>query len=192
MHELTVIQVVATVTAFALGATKLFTATVPLWGWAPPIVQRFLPGVVLVVGALPSALAEVTSWNDFAVAVLGALALALPGRHTDIPKEHPPETKVPPTPTPPDVTPLALFLLVCLSLSAQSCASAKPVARTVSDLAQDACSLFFAEKQGLSVEDAARAFCSTHEKVKPFLDELLAAQERAGAKASAALGADGQ
>jgi hypothetical protein len=76
-------------------------------------------------------------------------------------------------------------LLLILPLVA-SCSNWKPVARTANDLSRDMCSLFFAEAQSLSFEDAARTACDTHEKVKPFLDELLAAQKLAGAKVGAA------
>jgi hypothetical protein len=64
-----------------------------------------------------------------------------------------------------------------------SCANWKPAARTANDLAADLCALTVSELQGISVEDALKTACDTHEKVKPFLDELLAAQKAAGAKA---------
>ncbi len=118
------VRLIATIVAFAAAASKLLSATVPFWGSFPPVVQRFLPGAVLVLGALPSALAGATTWTDFGVAVLGAIALALPGRHTNIPVQHPPETKVPPQgPT------LVAVLLLALGLcSLQSCSSSpKPL-----------------------------------------------------------------
>lgn len=76
---------------------------------------------------------------------------------------------------------IVTLALVCLGLS--GCANWKPAARTANDLAAELCALTVSELQGLSFEDAMRTACDTHEKVKPFLDELLAAQKAAGAKA---------
>lgn len=78
---------------------------------------------------------------------------------------------------------MKLIALVALLPLLASCSNWKPAARTASDLARDLCAVTFSEAQGLSFEDAMRTACDTHEKVKPFLDELLAAQKAAGAKA---------
>jgi hypothetical protein len=87
MDKVQLAQVILTVVAFAAAASKLLKATLPVWSFMPPWLQRSLPGAVLVVGALPSALEGVTTWTDFGVAVLGAVAFALPGRHTNQAKE---------------------------------------------------------------------------------------------------------
>jgi hypothetical protein len=76
-------------------------------------------------------------------------------------------------------------LLVLAGFVVWSCATWKPAAKTANELARDMCALFFSEAQGISFEDAAEMACDTHEKVKPFLDELLAAKQAAGAKAGA-------
>lgn len=73
------------------------------------------------------------------------------------------------------------FALAALSLS--GCAGWKPVAKTANDLAAEFCALTVSDIQGISFEQALETACDTHEKVKPFLDELLAAQKVAGAKA---------
>jgi hypothetical protein len=80
--------------------------------------------------------------------------------------------------------PLVVIGLLCFVLAlAQACANWKPAARTANDLAADFCALSVAELQGISVEQALETACNTHEKLKPWLDELLAAQRAAGAKA---------
>jgi hypothetical protein len=61
--------------------------------------------------------------------------------------------------------------------------SAKPVLRTVDDVATNLCALFFADRQSISVEDAARTFCRTKRQLQPWIDEVLAAQQAAGLQA---------
>jgi len=67
------------------------------------------------------------------------------------------------------------FLVLTLFVS--GCGVIRP--RTVVDVADALCNTFFAEKMSISIEDAAKAFCDTEEKVKPFLDEVLAARQKA-------------
>jgi hypothetical protein len=81
MQTLDIVRVVAIVIAFAGAASKLLSASKGFWDYFPIWLQRVLPGAVLVLGELPAALTGVRTWTDFAMAVLGALALALPGRH---------------------------------------------------------------------------------------------------------------
>jgi len=71
--------------------------------------------------------------------------------------------------------------LVAVILS--GCAGWKPVAKTANQIAAELCALTASEMQGISFEQALETACDTHEKVKPFLDELLRAQQAAGAKA---------
>lgn len=79
---------------------------------------------------------------------------------------------------------IALGALAFAALT--SCNGVKPVIRTVNDIAKEACALFFAEKQGISVEEAARGICATREVLDPFIREILKAQQVAGAAAGAA------
>lgn len=81
MNNLDLVEVIATVLAFAGAFSKLGAGSLAFWEWFPPLVQRILPGLVLIAGALPKALAGVNTWTDFGVACMGAVALALPGRH---------------------------------------------------------------------------------------------------------------
>lgn len=73
---------------------------------------------------------------------------------------------------------LAAFCIVVQS----SCAEMKPILHTASEAASVLCGAFFAEKRGLSFDDAAKTFCSTEAQLKPWLDELLAAKRRVGAR----------
>jgi hypothetical protein len=65
-----------------------------------------------------------------------------------------------------------------------SCAGALPVVRTIDDMARDMCAKFFGEKNGISLEDAARTYCQTREDLDPWIGPLLEAQ-KAGEKAAA-------
>lgn len=76
---------------------------------------------------------------------------------------------------PPVLPVLGLFLLLCAPLS---CAGSKPYLRTADDAATWACAAFYGKKQGLSLDEAAKAFCSTKEQVQPWLDQLLALERQ--------------
>lgn len=78
--------------------------------------------------------------------------------------------------------PVALLTLVAL----MGCSSMKPGARTVVEAGRILCETFFAERAGVSVEDAARLYCATDKQLRPFLDQALAAQQAAGAAAAPA------
>lgn len=77
---------------------------------------------------------------------------------------------------------IALLTLVAVSLS--GCAGWKPAARTVNDVARDLCSMFFAESQSISIEQAAEVACKTRDQLDPWLREVLAAKQTAGAAVS--------
>ena len=120
MNTIDIVRVVAIVVAFAGAASKLLTATKGFWDTFPAWAQRVLPGAVLVLGDLPAALSGVQTWTDFGVAILGALALGLPGKHVQSGQPDPlPEKssigKIPP------------LALLCLALAVLlSCSSAPP------------------------------------------------------------------
>lgn len=76
------------------------------------------------------------------------------------------------------------FAVVSLSLLAgwasTGCATAKPIIKTVHDIAHDACVAAFGEtKPGLSLEDIAKAYCATDEQLRPFIDGFLSAKKQA-------------
>lgn len=68
-----------------------------------------------------------------------------------------------------------------------ACASVKPIARTVFDVAELLCALHFSEKRSISVEEAGEAFCATREQLDPWLDEALAAKRRGALKLEQAI-----
>lgn len=76
---------------------------------------------------------------------------------------------------PPVLPVLGLFLLLCAPLS---CAGSKPYLRTADDAATWACSAFYGKKQGLSLDEAAQAFCKTKAQLQPWLDQLLALERQ--------------
>lgn len=70
-----------------------------------------------------------------------------------------------------------VFFLVLLALP--GCAafqSAKPVLQTADAVAQQACAVFFGERNRMSVEEAAEAFCAAKEQYQPWLDAVLRAE----------------
>jgi hypothetical protein len=123
LQALNLVQVIAIVTAFALSASKLFNASLPFWKYCKyPLIQRGIPGAILVLGALPAALAQVTSWTDFGVALMGAVALALPGTHASLPLLPPEGESRITTPPPAPISkapPFACLMLwlACLMLA---------------------------------------------------------------------------
>lgn len=80
-----------------------------------------------------------------------------------------------------------LALMFCAILS--SCAGAKQIVRTVHDAAVVLCEVFAAEqaeKQGITVEQSVDAFCSSEEKLRPFIEAVLVAKQTAGAQTTGA------
>jgi hypothetical protein len=84
MQALDVVRLAALIAAFAASASKLLPATLPFWERIWPPLSRWMPGIILVLGALPAALTGVSSWEQFALAVMGAAAFALPGTHKNL------------------------------------------------------------------------------------------------------------
>ena len=75
---------------------------------------------------------------------------------------------------------------VVATLAISACAEVKPVVRTAVDIARDLCAMVTAERAGISTEEAARTFCATESQLEPWLDEVLAAEQRTAAKAEGA------
>jgi hypothetical protein len=92
--------------------------------------------------------------------------------------------------TPPSLPGIALrcaltaTVLIALLLPT-GCASWKTVVKTADTAAELACAEFFGAKQKLSIEAAAKAFCSTREDLEPWIEAVLAAKREAGPKAAA-------
>lgn len=81
--------------------------------------------------------------------------------------------------------PLLVLLVAGLCLSQQACSSWKPVARSADGIAEALCGQFFGEKMSLSIEEAARQFCTTQDDLRPWIDALIAAKREAAPKAQA-------
>lgn len=67
-----------------------------------------------------------------------------------------------------------------------SCATVKPVVRTVVDVARELCAIHFSEAQAISFEDAAETACKTEKQLRPFIDAILSAKAEAAAAVESA------
>jgi hypothetical protein len=155
-----------------------------LWDWVPSGWRWLLPKLAGAAVGFVDAFAAGQPLSQALLAALGGalgLGVAAMGWAAAL-KESPipwdggaggqprPTSKLPP-----------LVVLMLAGLLLGSCANWKPAARTVNDLARDLCSLFFAESQGISVEQAAETACNTRDQLDPWLREILAAKQAAGA-----------
>lgn len=59
----------------------------------------------------------------------------------------------------------------------------KPVVRTVDGVARELCALFYGDAMGISLDDAARVYCSLREQYAPWIDVVLAGAQAGGLKA---------
>jgi hypothetical protein len=142
-------------------------------------VWQGLPSVLLgaLVGAWQLGTDPAAAWKG---AIAGALAPALHHLLKALPfipyrGELGSTSRLPP--------PSGGFVLV-LALGLPACSSWKPTARTVNDVARELCSLFFAERQSISIEEAAETACETREQLDPWIEQVLAAKQTAGAAAT--------
>lgn len=74
----------------------------------------------------------------------------------------------------------SLAVLFFIGLGSTACADAKVIARGANDVARDLCALHYAEKESLSLDDAARTFC---QDLRPWLDLVLRAQRDGASQA---------
>lgn len=81
---------------------------------------------------------------------------------------------------------LKLCIVALVALLCAGCANWKPIVRTVDDVARLFCAQHQARLQGVSVEDAWRAYCRTRDAWAPWIDPLIAAQAEGTATAQAA------
>lgn len=84
------------------------------------------------------------------------------------------------------------LITIALTLALIACATVKSVARTINDAADIACEIFGADHpdalQGLTPQQ----WCDVKSNIDPFLDEILAAQQRAGATLGVTSGGEAQ
>lgn len=81
---------------------------------------------------------------------------------------------------------LALLALpLSCGLTQEQADTAVDVVKDLDSLAQRGCEIFYADTFGISLEDAAKAYC-TSEHVKEFRERFLAASTEAGVAIGAA------
>jgi hypothetical protein len=74
-----------------------------------------------------------------------------------------------------------VFAIGCaLALLVGSCAPRDVRPRDVNDLARDACGIYWSKRNGISIDEAVRAFCIVPEILAPFLQAQRAAEAHAG------------
>jgi hypothetical protein len=79
----------------------------------------------------------------------------------------------------------ALVLALALSTGCAAFQAAKPVLKTIDDVARQLCLLHYSEKASLSVEEAAEFYCKNREQWEPWIGPALSAQKVGGAKSDA-------
>lgn len=149
-------------------ASKLYEKIPDGWRHLPPLLLASLTGFV-------------TAWQEgqplstaLTAAVGGALTIGLGSMGIQgMLKERKPSLKKDP------ITPAALLFVCGLSFGVQGCGvGAKPVLKTIADIAHVLCVNFFSEqKPGASAEKIAQEYCASEEQVRPFVEELLKAKQ---------------
>lgn len=85
------------------------------------------------------------------------------------------EKKAPPIP--PVLPLLALPFVLLVFLPAATCAQAKVIARGANDLAAELCAKYYSQKNGVSIDDALKAFCTGEQVLAPWLHLVLSAEK---------------
>jgi len=169
------IEIAAIVAGYALALLRLLNAARPLWAWAPTWVQVFLPALVTTLPALAEQLGMAKTGLDLTETVfvfIATLSTAARGR-PDVLTRGSGRRGGPPAVG-------AGILVFMLS----GCASLKPTIQTVNDLAIEACTIFYADRDSILFEDARR-ICHDLDVLQPFIEEITKAQKAAGARAQA-------
>jgi hypothetical protein len=112
---------------------------------------------------------------------IAALSLFFKGK---LPTPKQPHAKI----IPPGTGVFLLAIAIGSAVGISGCSAwttAKPVVRTVNDVARDLCVTHFGEKSKLSPEEVAREFCERQKDLAPWLDWVLAAKQGAAIKAKA-------
>lgn len=80
-----------------------------------------------------------------------------------------------------------VFAAACvIALLTGSCAPRDVRPRDVNDLARDACAIYWSKRNGISVDEAVRAFCIVPEILAPFLQAQKQAESSAGGESELA------
>jgi hypothetical protein len=199
------------IAVLAGGLTKALRAAerfVPVWSKLPDGLKRWVPLAFALLGAFSEAVFLAPAGQPWTTTAFRAIAsgivagiTAIGGHHFLNPTKHATRTDVDmeldivsidadgftasaKVGSKPRV--MVRMVTTLLALALVGCSWLKPATRTVKDAAEILCGAYFSESAGLSVEDAARAFCSTEKQLRPWLDQVLAAKQTAGAQAAAA------
>jgi len=193
--NLDAVHIAAYLAAFVLAFMRLNDAGRPLWAWLPAWLQPVFPALVTTLPDLASGLGLVQTPVDLGVALVafaGALSTALRGAlppsqfaklddegKSKLARARGHERRRPPRVATGMLAVASLFLFIECTAAQQ-----KIVARGVNDIARDLCADYFT-KQGVSFEEAFETACSAREVLDPFIEQVLAAQQAAGARVSA-------
>lgn len=130
------------------------------WRWLPPVLLAAATGFV-------DGFASGLPWQQaatralFAVLTMGVGAMGVHGALAASPLKY-------------GGGPSAVLLAIGLSIAAPTgCAEGRIVARGANDIARDLCALHYGQREGISLDDAARTFC---QDLRPWLDLVLRAQ----------------
>lgn len=162
------------------------------YGWVAALEKRVPSGGLYqrIVAALPLTVAGAVLPNlstgsaDIALALKTALIGFGIGLFRQKPTGDTGDGRAKPSDSDGRSTMFRMSLVALVLLFMPSCASFKPIVRTIDNLAKEACAMYFGEQMGVSLEDAAKAYCNTRKALDPFVTELLKAQEKAGLASS--------
>jgi hypothetical protein len=79
MEPFSIIQIVSTLTALLLAATRILSAARPLWSRTPSWLAAWLPTVVLVLPQIAEQLMGATDYTAIILVLAGGVALLVPG-----------------------------------------------------------------------------------------------------------------
>lgn len=132
------------------------------WRWLPPVLLAACTGFVDgFASGLPWRQAALRAL--FAVLTMGVGAMGLHGA-----------AKASPLPYGGGPSGVLLVLGIGLGMLAPTgCAEARSVARNANDVARELCAMHYAQRDGISLDDAAKTFC---QDIRPWLDLVLRAQ----------------
>lgn len=156
----------------------------PIWSPRIPDGWRWLPPVLIgaATGFVDAYRSGLVWYLGLAMAVYGALSVGGTAMGVQGALKESVLTGLGAWGGPGGAALLAFCLLGLPSMT--GCASLKPIARTVDDVAHSLCALHYSEREGMSLEDAGKRFCETEAMIRPWLDLALRAQ-RDGASAPA-------
>lgn len=129
------------------------------WRWLPPVLLAVCTGFVDgFASGLPWRQAALRAL--FAVLTMGIGAMGIHGAAKASPLSY-------------GGGPSAVLLCALALPALTGCTEGKVIARGANDIARDLCALHYGQREGISLDDAARTFC---QDLRPWLDLVLRAQ----------------